>query len=330
MRKFLAFVLALFLAIPMLIGSMVLISVRSWAVNRDFYKKALTDEALYAGIQDVPEIEASKTVVIGGTTFNAAALQSGVSAALPKEELKRLGGGTVDAVFDALEGKSSHAPAVDLHPLKASLEANAAKFASAYAESLPAGESATIDPEDLSALPKGMTKAAYASALKPLVVASLSEAFSKVDGRIDLSSVKATRAAMPFKRGLSAAYAVAMIGNLACALAIWLLAGLLWPKPWSGRLPFMGGVLVASSLAIILIGIGGALAVNAQSVFSALRLFGFPSDLAGAGIQASGLKAYFAGLAAQMTRGFFIVGIVAASIGAAFISMRWVAAAKEI
>jgi hypothetical protein len=330
MRKFLAFVLALFIAIPLLIGAFVLISIQPWVVNRDFYKKALTDDKLYSGIQVVPKADPQATLDVGGFTFNTNSFQAGLAASLPKEEMKKFSGNAVDVVFDSLEGKPGGADTIDVEPLKASLRANSKKFVSAYVEALPAGESDKPAATDFSSLPKGITRVKYASVLNPLVSKALEDNFAKVDSKLSLESVRSTRKGMPFAKNLKTSYAISMLGNIAVAFALWMLAGMLWPKPWSSRLPFMGGVLLFSSLIIIMIGVGGALAVNFQSVTRTLQVFGMPTEWAGSSAQAQAFKGYFASLAATMTRGFFITGIIAASVGAGLISMRWVAAAREI
>jgi len=330
MRKFLAFVLGLFIAVPMLFFAFLLISVRPWVIDRNFYKQALADERLYSGIKDMPKLESGKTVELEGLSLNEAALQSGISAAIPTAEIKKLSGNSVDAVFDFLEGKAGAPDSIDLEPLKSSLRANTKKFVSAYVEALPEGGSAQSDPADLSVLPKGATRAAYAAKINPAVSKALDAGMAKVDSRIKLRHVRPQARGWAFTGNLQADYVRLMVGTLAGAALMWLLAGMLWPKPWSSRLPFMGGLLILSSAVIIIAGVCGAFAVNFQSVEKGMQALGVPSGWAGSGAQAAAVKNYFAGLAATMTRGFFITGIIAASVGAGLISMRWVAAAREI
>jgi hypothetical protein len=221
MRKFLAFVLALFIAIPLLIGAFVLISIQPWAVNRDFYKKALTDDKLYSGIQAVPKADPKATLEVGEFTFNTNSFQAGLAAALPKEEIKKFSGNSIDVIFDALEGKSGGADTIDVEPLKASLRANSKKFVSAYVEALPAGESDKPAATDFSSLPKGITRAKYASLLNPLVSKALEDNFAKVDSKLSIESVRSTRKGMPFAKNLKTSFAISMLGNIAVAFALW-------------------------------------------------------------------------------------------------------------
>lgn len=330
MRKFLAFVLGLFIAIPMLFFAFLLISVRPWILDRNFYKQAVTDERLYSGIKDMPKLEDGRTVQFEGLTLNANALQGATAAVLPTAEIRKLGGASVDAVFDSLEGKPGAPESIDLEPLKASVRANSRKFVSAYVDALPEGASAQGDPLDLSALPKGTTRAAFAAKIGPQVSKALDSGMAKMDSRIRLPAPRPRAGGWILRGNLSAGYARFMFGSLAFALVAWLLAGMLWPKPWSSRLPFMGGLLVFSSAVIIVAGVCGAFAVNFQAIEKGMQALGVPAGWAGSGAGAQAVKGYFAGLAATMTRGFFITGIIAASAGAGLISMRWVAAAREI
>jgi hypothetical protein len=327
MRKFLAFVLALALAIPMLIGSLVMLSVKPWVLNRDFYKKSLTDDRLYASIDSLLAIEEKGSVTLGGVSFDSAALRYALVKALPRADLKAFGSDAVDSAFNALESKTPGKKVVlDYSKLKASLKRNAKPFVSAYAEKLPAGTATAFNPSDLSSIPQGMGKAKFEASALPLVQQGIDSGFKESSFSFpDFSSAVESG---PFKGNAVKAYSAAMFASLVMAFVAWILCGMLWPKPWSSRLPFMGGVLIFSSLGILAIGVAGSLLVNAQSVMHGLAFFDLP--LKASADQLAPFKGYIASLAATMSKGFFITGIVAASVGACLVSMRWVAAAREI
>ncbi len=330
MRKFLAFVLALTLAIPMLIGAFVLLSVRPWVLNRDFYKSSLTDERLFASIEAVMLMDKSESIEVGGMRFDGPSFRKAIMASLPKADINAFTKTAVDTTFDELEGKAGRGSGkIDLQPLTESLKRNATTFVNSYAESVPEGESSIIDPKDLSLLPQGLSRQRFKEGLSPLVDTALDAFFADLGPQIQLPDIRSASARSPFRGNAVASLTLGTFLTLGMGIAFWILAGFLWPKPWSGRFPFLGGTLIASSVVVLVIGLSGYLSLNAQSALNAMTLFKIPMP-ATEGMDLLVLRTYLASLAATITKGFFITGLIAASVGGGLVSMRWVAAAREI
>jgi hypothetical protein len=330
MRKFLAFVLALFVAIPMLMASFFLISMQSWMFDREFYKKALSGDQIFEAVQAAATLDAEESFIVGGMKFNTQAFDKALFAAIPRAEVKSLVTTMVDSGFDVLEGKTTATNVkLDTDKLAAMLKKNSPAFISTYAESVKEGSSPAFDPKDLSLRPKGMSPSAFKQKLTPIIDAGMTEFGAKLKTEFKIETPNVPRKGMPFKGDIVQGIKVGFAMTLVAAGVILLLGGLLWPKPWAGRFAYLGTVVMVSSVFVILGGIVGGIAVNSQSLVEGARLLGMPLPAQASEISAS-LRGYVADIVGTVTRGFFLTGIIAASVGAGLLSLRWVAAAREI
>jgi hypothetical protein len=147
MRKVIAAVLDVVLAVPLILAALILLALSSWVLDRGFYLRLVSDERLYTAFLDEglpPALERAKEFVkdpyvaeLDGIPPQvlAPALREVLTPAYLRGEAVRL----VNEVFDALEGRRPVAPlALDLAPLKESLAGEAGgRFARTLAAALP-------------------------------------------------------------------------------------------------------------------------------------------------------------------------------------------------
>jgi hypothetical protein len=328
MRKALAFLLALLVAIPMLAFSFLLISVQSWALDREFYKKVLSGNEVFEAIETAVSANAFKDMDLGGVKLDNRAFGKALFSALPREEVRKTLSAAVDDAFDVLEGKKNAGNVrLDTERLASILEKNSKAFASAYAEALPESSSAELSLADLSMRPKGMGAAAFAAKIQPVVNKGVAEAAASLrkNSGIDIPSPRA--AGVPFDGNVLKTARIGFFGSFAAAAVVLLLGFLLWPKPWSGRFSYLGVTIMLGSISTILVGIMGGIVLNMENMRTAMAALGagFPAEAL-----TPQLRGYLAEIVGSVTRSFFITGVVGASVGAGILSLRWVAAAREI
>jgi hypothetical protein len=283
------------------------LSVRPWAMDRDFYTRAVTDDRLYA-LMKAPELaqDAEKKMMFQDYIFHGPSLVSSIQKNLPEAELKALGIDTINQVMDALEGKRSGQLRVNLVPLKMELQASLGPMAAEYARSLPRlaqlpapkDYSAIADDKSVSQL-TAETETVLRGLVQTIPDTAVSEGSIHISGSFNTSL------------GQAALNRTAWTLSL---LAIGTIIGL----------AFLGG----GSMATILSRAGGMVGFPSVVVL----IFGAVLALPGARIvqqllppQAQSvmgkefgdqLRAYLSTILGPMSQGFFLTGVVGASLGA--------------
>jgi hypothetical protein len=320
MRRALSVILYLLLGLPFALSSLFLLSVRPWALDRDFYKKALTDERLYTVLRS-PEVlrGIQDKIVINGYTFSWPGLVSSIQKHLPEEEMKLVATRSVDTIIDSARSGAFGGAIIDLKPLKDRLERDEAAIAADYLSTLPPSIAETPKTE-LLAKPAGLSPAG----LQRLGTAALGEALKGLPDTVNIprSAVK-TRVGQRFELGPASLDSSAFLGAGFSAL---LLLGL----------GFLGGGGAGRSLAragrmilfpsILILGLGTILSLPGAPLLSLL-----PAEartVLGSGVleAARGWAASVLGVAA---RSFFVVGLVGTSIGGLLASLRRIFEPKE-
>lgn len=329
MRRFLANTLFVFVGLPLALSSLVLVSVRPWALDREAYKRFVTDDRLYAALQ-APEIadNAPETIELqaAGTkvVFDGSSLTRAAQKDLPWPEIKATASAGVDAILDAVEGKGPRDRVeLDLKPLKAALKAKgpaaARDYQAALAEETKAGKAA-----------EGAISASSAALAKTISAA--------VDELPDLASTATGAASVPGARvgvlsqgpgseALSQAILNRMTATMAAVSAL-LLAGLgaLGGTNLVTRLSRAGRYLLGPSIAVLAVGVvlgipGGLILQNVlpQEVRALVE--------GSAGAQ---LRDYLATVLGPIARSFFLTGLVGASVGGVLASSKKFSEPKEL
>lgn len=326
MKKPLAILILALVAIPLLIASTFLLSLRGKATERDFWVAALTDDRLLDGIASLSALEgpgAERRVMIEGVAFDAPSLARAALAALPRKEYAQAAASLVDDMFGAKGASAQDAQEAFL----SALSAQAPVFASAYLDSLPEAEGMP-GPDDLSFRPKGLSSAELRRLAAPALEAAWREAAVGTvrDGMEDIQKARSAAGIPARPRStLSASLSLSLFLGL-CAL---IGSAFLYGGPWSERLVLMGvGVLLASLPALIL-GVAMRAGANAQGLVELIARSGGPAIPPAALSSAAGLLAWAKDILGGLSSSFLAIGIGGISLGALLISLRWPFAARE-
>jgi hypothetical protein len=327
MRRFLANVLYLFMALPLTFSALMLLSARPWALDRETYKRIALDDRLYAALQapematrapETIELESSGVAIV----LDGSALVATAQKDLPWPEIKATASRGVDAAMDAVERRGKAAE-LDLRPLKAALKAKIPAAARDYAAALAAEAKA-------GTAAKGATEA------KPeLLQAALALETARIpdSAKIDRPSPPMRRPAMPIglmSRGPEA-LSQALLNRMTAttvALSALLLAGLgaLGGTNLVSRLSRAGKYLLIPS--VVVLGIGVLLAIPGGLILQNVLPEEARTMLAGQG--GAQLRSYLASVLGPIAKSFFITGLIGASAGGVLLSTKRFSEPKEL
>jgi len=330
MRKAIATIAYVFCGLPMALSALLLLAARPWALDRDFYRRVVSDDRLYRAVAaasadprgEGARLEGAETVEIEGSVYDAKALAQAVGKSLPVDELKAASLRAVDEALNLVEGSDRDGSFdLDLRPLKAAIRERAPAMARDYVAALPArpGSPATGDfsyrPASLSPEAAEKRVAAAASERANALPDSIS---SPVDARIELNGVRTFLSATALDR--AAATLATASGLLLAALAALGGSGI------AGRIAKAGRYLLPPSILVLALGalmsLPGSPALLAALPAEAKALMSAPA--------AAAMRDYVASVLGQVARSFFVTGLVGASLGGVLASARRIAQPKEI
>jgi hypothetical protein len=327
MRKALSTLLYLVGGLPLALSALMLLSVRPWAVDRDFYEKLVTDERLYAVLSS-PELAKAAPALVkrGQLVFDGPALAQALQKNLSAEELKAFGLGAVDLAMDAVEGR---APAnrieLDIGPLKKSLESKAPAVARDYVAAL-ATRPGSPAPGDYSFRPESVSVKSAEELVRKALSAALAELPDTASTSLEPRAGSRppffprdgvmTKAALDRGSTLLAVLSAAVLGGLAALGG----SGLVRILSRAGKFILLPSVLVLA--------IGGVLAIPGGLILQGL----FPDVVREAlgGAAAAPLRGYLSLLLGTIAKGFLITGLVGTSVGGVLASTKRIAEPKEL
>ena len=131
-RRFFGFALYLFISLPLLLGSMTLLSIRPWLTDPAAYK-ALVEDPRFTAVLEAPELPSHfpSTLDLGGYRYDGPAAASAFQSAIPASTLVQTATQSIDTVFSAIDTGATGF-LIDLQPLREALIAGSAPFAEAY------------------------------------------------------------------------------------------------------------------------------------------------------------------------------------------------------
>ncbi len=325
MRRFLSGILYLAVGLPITLSALLVFAVKPWVSDKDFYKKALTDDRLYALVSDPLSWKNVDPIIVqDGYRIDTRALASGLQKKLPVPELKDLAGRAVDELFDALgPAPSDHTVDLDLRPLKRRMALAIPDIARGYIAALPVKEG-TPGTSDLSFRPSSISVPAAEKLTR--------SAFEKVLASIPDSLAEPVRTPNVPKTGrigiirfnpLSAAPAAT---GLAFAASLIIAAlSFLGSSRGAERLRRAGKYIMIPSVLVMLA--GALLYLPGAPALRAL----LPPEMAQILSSANGatLSAYLASIFGPLAQSLFLTGLVGSSIGGALISSRRIIEPKE-
>lgn len=266
MRRLLALALYLFIGLPAILGTLFLVPLRGWVLDRDFYKsfvsgpearEVLESPALYERMEG--PIRVGDDLVLSGRAAGKA-----LKASLPVQELLSAAGTAVDSAFDSLErGRNADRLTVNLIPLKRALDRGIPEFARVYAAEAPArvdgspGSDLVLpgqgSPRDLSVRPASLSETEF----RELLRTALSEAVSAVPDTAETEKplpgpgdAFLSGAATPRDALNRAALWMALLAG-----GVWVAGAFVASDSLARRLRWLGGTLLAPGIVVLASGI---------------------------------------------------------------------------
>lgn len=323
MRRGLANLLFLFLGLPLALSSLLLVSARPWALDRETYRRWVEDDRLYSALQ-APEIasRAPETIELQAAgqklVFDGPALTAAAQKDLPWPAIKATAAKATDAVLDAVEGRSPGGRVeLDLRPLKAALVAAAPAAGRDYAAALAArgGDAALASGGGDAAAGTALVPAKGAAGVLAQAARELpDEAVSEPLGQRQMRRAERSLPVGVLSRGeaLTQAALDRATWSMLAASAL-LLTGLaaLGGRDLASRLERAGKYLMPPS--VIVLALGAILAIPGGLILQNVLPAEARAMLEGqAGAQ---LRAYLASALGPIARDFFLTGLVGASLG---------------
>jgi hypothetical protein len=142
-RKVIALLLVIFVVLPLIFTTLIMISINSWVLDRNFYVNLLDDPKLYEALlsQDLPTYVNNRWFTREiNSDLPPAALDKALREVMTPQYLHDESVRIVNQAFDTLEGRrDAFDISMDLAPIKAALRGDGdARFAQALAAQLPA------------------------------------------------------------------------------------------------------------------------------------------------------------------------------------------------
>lgn len=322
LRRFFGFALYLFISLPLLLGSMTMISVRPWLTDPEAYK-ALVEDQRFTTLLEAPELSqhAPPTMDFGGYRFNGPAATVAFQKAVPPSALVRTAAQSIDTIFLSLESGTSGLT-IDLQPWRNLMLGGSESFAAAYlAEAgtapVPIPETSS-PPKSLSPVPAtGQQTAPAAIPATGLSQAGLTKLLTDLamdippKFAIDDPSLDTEGRRIPGLTTIRKGFNSASLWLALSAAGLTVAATFIAEASWRRRLKILGSRILGPGIPILVAGLFPYLFNPA----------GF-TRLAGASAmnQFPALMDYLRFAATSLGAGFLITGLAAVGIGTALVS----------
>ena len=265
MRKLLALALYVFIGLPAILGTLFLVPVRGWILDRDFYKSVVSGPEARAVLESPALYDRFEETIRAGDslTLSGPATGKALKASLPVPELLSAAGSAVDSAFDALEaGRDADRFTFNLVPLRTALAKGVPEFARVYAAEVPVSASGAPSavparpepglPVDLSVRPASVPESEFRAAIRTALEEVVAAVPDKAEGEMPEPG--------PGNAFLSGAGSPRDALNRA-ALWMSLLAGGIWvagafvsSDSAAKRLRWLGGTLLAPGIVVLTAG----------------------------------------------------------------------------
>ena len=328
-RKVLGALLYVFMALPLTLGGLTLMSVRQWAADPEAYVSLVKDERFTALIQ-APELaeRAPASIELLDMTLEGPAALAAFQAGIPARTVVSTAEGAIRSFFDALD-RGSGSFSVDLSALKADALKGRSALVAAYFEK--AASPATLIPAGL--LPAGiepaaLSKGALEDAAARVVRERLEGLPDAIPVNFDPVVLGETERSMPRSvitpnlTALQAAIAGASIWLLVAGGALCVASAFLAEEDWRRRVGSLGSHIMGPGIFVLVIGLLPHL-INPAAMMKNADIQGFIVH------QIPALGEYLKFLAGRLTGGFLVSGLVAVGLGTAFSTARYVLPARD-
>jgi hypothetical protein len=264
LRKLIALILTISLVFPLLLGTQVVISVASWALDRQFYIDTLNQEQVYSSLTSGPLFKKLVYDQLNlSTDMDASELESIVKDILTPDYISDQVSTLVNSLFDYFQGKSTtFNPMIDIAPLKKALEGDQQDvFLSALVAALPncePGQTPGFGSESQTACkPIGVSDQQLVDqVIKPALPGIISALPDEISLEENLTSIQATSKWRSLIPGMAIPASI-ILGLLILAFmgfCTWYMTALIANSSWRSRLQWLGWMLLVPSALVFFIG----------------------------------------------------------------------------
>ncbi|HJW84425.1 MAG TPA: hypothetical protein VJ754_08975, partial [Anaerolineae bacterium] len=267
MRKLLALLLYIFIVFPLILATLVVASVSTWVLDREFYTDLLGDTRLYEVLlsEDLPNY-LNRRVVREADSLPAKALGDALREVVTPEYLRTQALNIVNDAFDFAEGRDYTLDLyLDAQPIKDALRSEGGtRFARVLAASLPTCASGQESLARGATLPRCLPSSISVDQAADMVVAALPAFLDKVPDRIQLSDrpidMRRELRGAEIWAGLAGtnSLTVAIVILVFISGSFWYISALLAGEDRRERLMWLGWMLIVPAILVFMIG----LAVN--------------------------------------------------------------------
>lgn len=309
-RRFLGFMLYIFMGFPLLLGGLTLASLKPFFSDPKTARTLVTDPR-FARLLEAPELPgmAPETISVGGLSLDGGDAVRAAQASIPAAELASLAGGTIDAAVAAASsgalGPAGEGFELDLRPYKKLVLSRADALAAAYVKE------ASDTPDSLAAaagLPPG-TKVPAIAAEKAVARAVRKGVEASPDAYrpegADLARIKPVEVAGGMAAG--------SVGLIVAGLGFSLGSALVSERRWGRRFSRLGSRLVLPGAIVLGVGLLSRLSVPgiAAGAIAKEGAAAFPA-----------LVDYVRFVVSSIGNGFLVAGLASVGTGVALSTLR--------
>jgi hypothetical protein len=324
-RRFFGFAMYLFISLPLLLGSMTMLSVRPWLTDPLAYKSLVEDQR-FTAVLESPQLpqHMPPTLDLGGYRYDGPAAALAFQQAVPASAIVQTASRSIDSVFSAIDSGATGFM-MDLQPLREALIAGSAPFAAVYlaeAGGVPAaipgqqGQQAgrqLVPATGRQALPSSgqattLTESSLASALKAMAT-DLPPTLAVDDPSLGTAGQRTANLATMRQQ-----FSKASIWLALAAAGLTVAGAFIAEESWKRRLKLLGSRILGPGIPILVIGLVPQL-INPSGL---IRMAGAASMN-----QFPALLEYIKFAATSLTGGFMVVGLAAVGLGTALVSTTY-------
>jgi hypothetical protein len=264
LRKLIALFLTISLVFPLLLGTQAVMSVSSWALDRQFYIDTMNQEQVYSALTSGPLFEKLISSQLNlPATVDTHELERIVQSALSTDYMHSQVDAFIQSLFDYFQGKSdTFSPTLDIAPLKIALEGDQQDaFLTALVAALPncePGQNPGFGSENqtackLSGVSDELLVNQVIKPALPGIIAALPDEIP-LDGY--LMSFQETSSWRSFIPGIAipASMILSVLVLVFLAVSAWYITALIADASWHSRLQWLGWMLLVPSALIFFIG----------------------------------------------------------------------------
>lgn len=312
LRRFFGFALYLFISLPLLLGSMTMLSVRPWLTDPAAYKALVEDQRFTRMLEseDLPR-HMPPSVDIGGYRYDGPAVATAFQTAIPATALVQTATRSIDSVFSAIDSGATGFM-IDLQPLREALIAGSGPFAEAYLAQ--GGALPVVLPSQQPGQFPALTQSSLTKVLEEMA-AGLPPTLAVDDPSLGTVGQRTANLAT-----MRAGFSAAGIWLALAAAGLTVAGAFIAEENWKKRLKLLGSRILGPGVPILVVGLIPHL-INPAGL---IRMAGAASMN-----QFPALLEYIKFAASSLTGGFMVVGLVAVGLGTALVSTTHVLASSD-